>query len=146
MKFIDYLSESRFNTGSDFFGEKKRAYEFMSRFGGNLFTIKSTNMTIEYKWSIHAMSRFIERNKNPESLQKLLLLINEEFYNFKEGRKYLVRSKRSGESIVVVKDDKNDHKLTIITVYPDKSDNDIEYKNVYMVEHIVYDEEIVLEG
>lgn len=145
MKFIDFLSESRFDMGSDVAGEKKRAHEFMHKYGGNIFTIKSENMTIEYIWTIHAMSRFIERNRNPKVMQKLLEKTNEEFFNFRVGTKYLVKSKSLGQSMVITKDNKYEYKLSIITIYPDETEDTARYKNEYIIENIDYDEEFIFD-
>lgn len=141
MKFIDFLIESRFDMGSGN-DEKKRAHEFMNKYGGNIFTIKSKHFVIEYVWTVHAMSRFIERNRNPSIMQKMLELTNEEFLNFRVGTKYLIKSKSMNQSMVIVKDNNYEHKLSIVTIYPDQDRENSSYKNEYMIEEY---EEVILE-
>lgn len=141
MKFIDYLKESRFDMGMGT-SERHRAQEFMKKYGGNIFTIKSEHFIIEYVWTIHAMSRFIERNRNPSIMQKMLERTNEEFLNFRVGTKYLVKSDSLNQSMVIVKDNPYEHRLSIITIYPDQDRENVSYKNEYMIEE--YEEFVLL--
>lgn len=75
-------------------------------------------------------------------MQKMLELTNEEFLNFRVGTKYLIKSKSMNQSMVIVKDNNYEHKLSIVTIYPDQDRENSSYKNEYMIEEY---EEVILE-
>lgn len=145
MNFKQFLEESRFAMFRAYDNEvskeeeKKNANVFLSKYNGNHFHIDTGKNKVVFTWTIHAMSRFIERKINQNKMQSLLHKVADDFVDYPINKRFLVFSKKLNQGFVISKS--SDDHIAILTVYPEGDNIPDKRTHLVLIENIEYEVE-----